>query len=172
MTACPPKREPTLDTADEDVRANQEEILRRLENVAPDTLDIERLSDIPDMPKHITTLHEQGLIEFENHSGLDIKLRGFARITADGRSYIAADGGLGQDLDVVTIKLHDESLQLIEAWIRLSSLKPAEREKWIQMLRDLPRESTKHLVLEVVKMGLGRPDALSALQTLLSSGLA
>lgn len=171
MTEDTRKQEPTIDTSSQDVRAAQEEILRRLEKIEPPrTLTVDRLSDIPDMPKHILTLHEQGLIEFANHSGLNSKLQGFARITAKGRSYIGVDGGLGRDLDVVTIRLHDESLQMIEAWIRMSNLKPTEREKWIRMLRDLPRESTKHLVLELVKMGLGRPEALSAIQTLLSSG--
>ncbi|MGO3842520.1 MAG: hypothetical protein ACTJHY_07785 [Alcaligenes pakistanensis] len=166
------RKEPTLDTTSQDIRAGQVEILRRLEKVAPDTLNIAKLADIPDMPKHIKTLEGYGLIEFNDCSGLGVKLQGFAAITAKGRSHIQADGGLGEDLDVVTIKLHDESLQLIEAWIRLSNLKPTEREKWIRLLKELPRESTKHLVLELVKLGLGRPESLSAIQTLLSGGLA
>lgn len=170
MTENTERQEPSLDTSSQDIRAQQEEILRRLDGIdVNDSLNIEQLADVPNMERHIRTLEGNGLIAFNDASGLDLELRGFAQITAKGRAYIGTDGGLGSDLNVVTVKLHDESLQLIEAWIRLSNLKPTEREKWIRMLRDLPRESTKHLVLELVKMGLGRPEALSTIQTLLHS---
>ncbi len=92
-----------------------------------------------------------------------------AKITAKGMDFMAADGGLGAILGVVTIKFHEEDLrQLIEARIRDSDEAPTQKQRLLDQLRELPAETTKHLALELVSAGLRNwPTALQLLQKFL-----
>ncbi len=96
------------------------------------------------------------------------------KITAKGLDFLADDGGLSAILGVVTIKIHDDTLKsLIEAKILQSDLPQPDKKRWLDQLRELPAETTKHLVLKLVDMGLANaPAALGAIGSALGQGAA
>lgn len=89
----------------------------------------------------------------------------FAHITAKGLDFIADDGGLSAILGVVTIRLHDDTIkQLVAQKIQESDLPPADKKQYLDQLRELPAETTKHLVMKLVDMGLeAAPQAMGLL---------
>jgi len=94
-----------------------------------------------------------------------------AKITARGLDFLAGDGGLGAILGVVTIRLHEDSIkELIAAQISASDLAPPDKKRYLDQLRELPAETTKHLVLKMVDAGLANwQKALPLLQSILGS---
>lgn len=69
----------------------------------------------------------------------------------------------------MTIKLHDDTIkELIAQRVLESDLPAPEKRKYLDALRELPGESTKHLVLKLVDMGLeAGPQAMAWLGKLL-----
>ncbi|GAA4419878.1 hypothetical protein [Acidovorax lacteus] len=98
---------------------------------------------------------------------------GSVQATAKGMDFLEEDGGLSAILGVVTVKLHDETIKdLLALKIQESDLPPTEKQRWLDQLRELPAETTKHLVLKLVDLGLEKaPDALSAIGRLLGVAL-
>jgi hypothetical protein len=94
---------------------------------------------------------------------------GLATATEKGMDFLEEDGGLSAILGVVTVKLHDDTIKdLLALKIQESDLPPAEKQRWIDQLRELPAETTKHVVLKLVDLGLEKaPDALNAIGKLL-----
>lgn len=92
-----------------------------------------------------------------------------AKVTARGLDFLAGDGGLGAILGVVTIRLHEDSIkELIAAQISGSDLPPPDKKRYLDQLRELPAETTKHLVLKMVDAGLANwQKALPLLQSIL-----
>ncbi len=92
-----------------------------------------------------------------------------AKITAKGLDFLADDGGLGAILGVLTIRLHEDSIkQLIARQIHASDLAPPDKKRYLDRLRELPAETTKHLVLKMVDAGLENwQKALPLLQNIL-----
>ena len=92
-------------------------------------------------------------------------------ITPAGLDFLADDGGLTAILGVVTVRLHDDTIKaLVEAKIHQSDLPPAEKKRWLDQLRSLPADATKHLVLKLVEKGLEHgPGAILAIGTFLQS---
>lgn len=90
-------------------------------------------------------------------------------ITHKGLDFLQDDGGLSAILDVLTVRLHDETVKaLIAERITGSDLPPEEKKRWIDALQELPGETTKHLVLKLVDLGLDQaPDAIAAIGKLL-----
>jgi len=97
-----------------------------------------------------------------------------ASITAKGLDFLADDGDLSAILGVVTIKLHDDTLKsLIEAKILGSDLPQPDKKRWIDQLRSLPAETTKHLALKLVDLGLANaPTALAVIGSAIGLGAA
>lgn len=93
-------------------------------------------------------------------------------ITHQGLDFLADDGGLSAILGVMTIKIHDDTLKsLIEGKILRSDLSQPDKKRWLDSLRELPAETTKHLVLKLVDLGLANsPTALAAIGTALGLG--
>ncbi|WP_422099111.1 hypothetical protein [Variovorax sp.] len=91
------------------------------------------------------------------------------QITERGIDFIADDGGLSAILGVVTIRLHDDLVkELVALRIQSSDLPAPEKSKWLDALRELPGETTKHLVLKLVDLGLDRaPLAIAAIRSVL-----
>lgn len=112
---------------------------------------------------NIKYLHEHGLVEWHPWSGQGSQE--YARITAKGMDFLADDGGLSAILGVVTIKLHDDTLKsLIEAKIVESDLPQSDKRRWLDQLRSLPAETTKHLAMKLVDLGLANvPVAIAAI---------
>ena len=77
------------------------------------------------------------------------------RITKDGMDFIADDGGLKAILGVVTVKLHGDTIRdMIEAKIMASPLSQPEKQKFVDALKQLPADATKHLTMKVLDLGL------------------
>ena len=103
-------------------------------------------------------LQEHGLIKVRGQLATDggLVYQG-GSITAKGMDFLADDGGLSAILGVVTIKLHDDTIKaLIEARILASNLPEPEKKRLIDRLRELRAETTKHLVLKLVDLGLDK----------------
>lgn len=115
-------------------------------------------------------LDEHGLVESGvTRVGRDgYTFRG-ATITAKGLDFLENDGGLSAILGVVTIRLHDDTIKsLLEKKIIESALPSPEKKRYLDQLRELPAETTKHLVLKLVDLGLEKgPAAIAAIGTLL-----
>ena len=119
---------------------------------------------------NIAYLHEYGLVEGTWYGTLDRgNMLAQANITAKGMDFLAEDGGLGAILGVVTIKLHDNTLKaIIEAKVLSADLPEHDKQRYLDQLRELPGETTKHLVLRLVDAGLDNwQKALPLLQSML-----
>ncbi|MEF9874735.1 MAG: hypothetical protein RR778_13655 [Glutamicibacter sp.] len=141
---------------DRDVQAK---LLQRLADEYPqpvEALELGRDIDPELLDPTIAYLEEYGLVDATFIGSLNMGSPLLeAKITARGIDFLADDGGLGAVLAVVTVKLHDDTLrQLIEARIMASELSPPDKKKFVDQLRELPGETTKHLVLKLVDVGL------------------
>src|SRR5690606_6770709 len=89
-------------------------------------------------------------------------------ITAKGLDFLADDGGLSAILGVVTIKIHDDQFRLLlTSSIQESNAPEEEKQKWLDQLREIPVDATKHLVHKLIDAGLAQwPSVLVAMQTL------
>lgn len=160
-------------------RKLQHEILQRLADAFPNDAmhafrEIEKTCDEETLVANMLYLEEHGLIV----SGISRALGGEAiintgqlRATSRGMDFLLDDGGLSAVLGVVTIKLHDDTLKsLIEARILQSDLSQPDKKKYLDALRELPAETTKHLVLKLVDMGLAAgPAAIAAIGKILDA---
>ncbi|WP_237173018.1 hypothetical protein [Paracandidimonas lactea] len=156
----------------------QRKILTELANYYPSGYPEELQFIDPDTDlviKNVFYLAELGLLEHGLQGTLSdgyVQIIGATRITARGLDFLADDGGLSAILGVVTIKIHDDTLKtLIENKIVQSDLPQPDKKRWIDQLRELPAETTKHLALKLVDLGLANtPTALAAIGSALGLG--
>lgn len=156
-------------------RELQKKILFHLEEIYPDTpiglwdslLEFAN-NDERNLIREVLYLEERGLIL----SGLDETMDGVSinesglKITADGRDFLEADGGLRAALNVVTVKLHPSALDTIERL--LDSANPSASAEMKARLRQLPAVATEQLVGKLVELGLkNAPDALVLIRSFL-----
>ena len=159
-------------------RKIQRDLLERLASVYPArAITTEWDAEIGDSPQRIASAN---LIYLQEHGLCDASLSGVvdssgpkvnaAKATARGMDFLADDGGLGSILGVVTIKLHDDTIKaLIERKILESELPAPEKKRFLDQLRELPGETTKHLVLKLVDLGLEKgPEAIATIGTYLA----
>lgn len=151
-------------------RELQRELLQSLEAEYPEQINVlERCARNPMLAREIAYLAEHGLIVATPVKAMNAPLRfAFARLTAKGRDFLADDGGLSAILDVLTIRLHDDTVRgLIESKITASTLPQSEKRRYLDRLRSLPADATKHLALKLLDLGMDHlPDALKLLDTL------
>ena len=76
------------------------------------------------------------------------------RITAKGLDFIEKDGGLGALLNIVTVKIHEDTLAKIETFIALSSLSQTDKTGLLAQLKLLPSYAIEHLARDLVDLGL------------------
>lgn len=130
----------------------------------------EHLKD-QELAANLRYLEQHGLIESESFL---ISLDGFysfngVTITNIGMDFLADDGGLSAILGVVTIKFEANQLKLLlESKIIASNLPPERKQSMIDVLRELPAESIKHLTTKIVDTGY---DNLDSLMSLIQSSL-
>ena len=120
--------------------------------------------------KNIAYLNEEGLIR----GGLEESMGGMSpaidliSATKDAINLLSEEGSISASLKVVTVKLHDDSLAAIREFINQNVSDPEEKKAYLQRLKELPADATKHIVLELLNQGLGRiPNAIQWLQTML-----
>ena len=148
-------------------RAYQLELLEMLSESYPQCHDIRQ--HLSGMTKDAERRYEANMVYLDEHSLVECGIQfgidghssyGLPRITNRGMDFLADDGGLGAILGVVTIKLHDDTLkELIAHRIQSSDLGPTDKAKWLGALRELPGETTKHLVLKLLDLGLDQASA-------------
>lgn len=137
-----------------------------VDNIPPDfsSISLEKLL------KNIAYLREEGLITggiVELLSGKQPALN-LIKATKDAINLLSEEGSLSASLKVVTVKLHDDSIAVIRAFINQNVADPDERKTYLQQIKQLPADATKHIVLELLGKGLNQmPNALQWLQTML-----
>lgn len=76
------------------------------------------------------------------------------KATAAGIDFMLNDGGLSAILNVKTIKLHRETIVVLEDLIAISNMSEGEKEKAKSTLSELSTEALKTLVQTVTTAGL------------------
>lgn len=109
----------------------------------------------PEIASVRSYLVDHGLITSVQSDGpYGIQSHGY-RITAKGLDFLEDDGGLTAVLGVLTVRLHDDTIKaLVAAKIHEADLPEPEKKRYLDQLRELPAETTKHLVLKLVDLGL------------------
>lgn len=108
----------------------------------------------------IRYLRDSGLIDIAIYES-DEPVLGLARITKDGMNYLDASGGLRESLGEITVRIHPDSLQqILELVVLRSDLDPPQKQRFVDQIRELPAETTKHLALKVVDMALAHSGKL------------
>lgn len=158
-------------------RAVQRRILEAAREAYPESVEEPQaihfgFGSLHDLRRELQYLQEHGLLTFKTISHSQYEVVRWMQITAKGIDFLADDGGLGAILGVMTIRLHEDSLKaLIAAKIQASDLPQPEKKRYLDQLRELPGETTKHLALKLVDLGLeSLPAALRALQSLAGQG--
>lgn len=147
-------------------RDYQHELLLKLREAYPGYRYIDDLIADGDEDRYAANmmyLEGHGIVESNIQLGIDGHYAfGDPRLTHIGIDFLRDDGGLSAILGVVTIKIHDDTLKfLIQSKIEGSDLPPPDKKRYVDLLRELPAESTKHLVLKLVDLGLAEsPGAL------------
>lgn len=159
--------------ADKLDRALQRALLQKLSDAYPASVVANELTTLAPgtgLRVNIAYMDEHGLVDANFFNSLsDGPILGSVKITARGLDFMADDGGLSSILGVVTVKLHEDTLKdLVAARILTSDLSEPDKKRFLDQLRELPGETTKHLVLKLVDAGLQNwPQALQLLQTVL-----
>jgi hypothetical protein len=151
----------------------QREILTLLADAhprAPELADVRALHDRVGedaLASNLLYLEGHGLLT----SGITMSLDGSImialaaqEITSKGLDFIQDDGGISAILGVVTVRLHSDTIKdLIEAKVRDSDLPPADKKRWLDLLRSLPADATRQLVHKLMEKGLENAPAALAL---------
>ena len=112
-------------------------------------------SNIQKLLANINYLCEHGLIK--NNSSIILKDRS-TRITATakGIDFMLNDGGLSAILNVQTIKLHRDSVVVLEDLIAISNMNDEQKEKAKSTLGEMSTEAIKTVVQAVTTAGLSK----------------
>lgn len=144
-------------------RAVQRQILEALRTSYPDSVRFNNLHlgfTSKGDKRWVTNaayLAEHGLIEAKITTFMsgEPSVIALAKLTAKGLDFLEDDGGLSAILGVVTVRLHDDTIKaLIEKRIQEADLPPADKQRYLDRLRSLPADATRHLVLELMERGL------------------
>jgi len=140
-------------------RQFQKEILDNLKAMYPRQTDLKAtFGEQTDnrLLVNLSYLHEHGLIDLKSTLYLsgEIGLH-YAKITAKGMDFIADDGGLSAILNVLTVKLHEDTIKsLLIDRIQASDAEPNVKDTLIQKVKSLPAESLGSLVQKGLDAGL------------------
>ncbi|MCU1201817.1 hypothetical protein [Stenotrophomonas maltophilia] len=157
-------------------REVQNKLLQRLADEYPqpvEALELGRGIDPQLLDPTIAYLEEHGLVRATFIGSLNMGNPLLeAKITARGIDFLADDGGLGAILAVVTVKMHEDTLkQLIASKLEAADLPPQDKKRFLDQLRELPGETTKHLALKLVDVGLENwHKALPLIQSMIGPG--
>lgn len=158
-------------------RSLQATILTRLAEAYPFDIDInlEVAQWHPDTDVVYANLHylkQHGLVDMkvehflEGHFQIMVLLA-----THKGMDFMLDDGGLSRILDVVTVKLHEDTLAaLLQKRIQESDLPPEEKAVLSKKLNMLGDEGSKHLLTKALDYGLSNaPNAITWVSELIKS---
>lgn len=95
----------------------------------------------------------------------DLSIRSITA-TKDAHNLLTEEGSISAQLKVVTVRLHNESLSMLRTFVESHVSDQEEKNTYLQRIKELPADATRHLLLELLGMGLHRlPDAVQWLQT-------
>ncbi|ROR61176.1 UNVERIFIED_ORG: hypothetical protein EC838_0086 [Providencia alcalifaciens] len=127
-------------------------------------------SDIRKLIKNIAYLQEENLITggLEPVSGGYMVFLNHIKATKNAINLLSEEGSISASLKIVTVKLHDDTLAVLRDFINQNVTDPEEKKGYLQRLKELPADATKHIVLEILGKGLNQlPNAVQWLQTVL-----
>lgn len=103
--------------------------------------------------------HELVVMTMENDLDGEWHIRNLS-ISHKGLDFLSDDGGLSAILNVVTIKLHPETLQaLLVSKVEASDLPTEQKQSLLCQIRELRGEAAKHLVTKIIDYGLDQGPA-------------
>ncbi|HCO54679.1 MAG TPA: hypothetical protein DIT93_06630 [Pelagibacterium sp.] len=147
----------------------QRYLLNELAGLYPQSADIKRsFGDQTDnrLLVNLQYLHEHGLVDFKftEFMSREIQMHS-AKVTARGMDFLADDGGLSAILNVVTVKLHDDTIRdLLINRIDQAPGDPTVKAKLIDRIKSLPAEALGKLTMDGLDAAMAKaPDLLSLL---------
>ncbi|HGJ5882632.1 hypothetical protein [Arsenophonus sp.] len=163
-------------------RKLQLELLELAVDSFPESIDVSKIpehinalkkNDTMQLVKNIVYLQKENLLEScgveRVYSGWMIFLSDI-KATEKAINLLSEEGSISASLKIVTVKIHDESLAVIREFIHHNVNDPEEKKRFLQQIKQLPADATKHIVLELLGKGLGQiPNAIQWLQTMLPS---
>jgi hypothetical protein len=158
-----------------DDRELQREILRYLRDKYPGKA---KTDEIPgnvenNFDRCMHYLNEHELIDFRTVEAMQATDNYInIKITAKGIDFLAGDGGLGAILDVVTIKIHPDSIQaIIDAKIEASPLPVESKSRLKEAIKNAPSTVVAEVLKRLTGMAFEHgPGALEFLQKIFLSG--
>lgn len=154
-------------------REFQYEILKCLADVYPSSLSERELPQVSgnSLKAHVRYLHEHGLVSSSWYNlASGNALLGETNITAKGLDFLQDDGGLGAILNVVTVRLDDETVKAL--MVKHVEKQDADRERknaMIEVIKKLPAEAVKRAGTRLIEKGLDEfPNLLDKLPDILS----
>ncbi|WP_051977388.1 hypothetical protein [Necropsobacter rosorum] len=105
----------------------------------------EQFSLFPKIKVNETTMKHlrDNLLYLNAHKLLEQQKGTSYRITHKGVDFIEGDGGLSAILNISTVKLHPNTVDLFVQVINQSSLNPDEKQRLSSLVRSLPADATK-----------------------------
>lgn len=151
-------------------RALQRELLLLMRDEYPRTLL--GIPEIPDASResiytNLRYLEEHGLCESGLLYGVDGRPSwGGATLTAKGLDFLEDDGGLSAILNVITVKLHADTLrEILNARIDAVEIAPEERSGLKRIVASLSETALQAATTDLVQNGLHHiPDVVGWLQ--------
>lgn len=132
----------------------------------------EELSSIDDktLLQNIAYLQQEGLVTGGTVDTMNGPIPALTLLVATRKAVnlLSKEGSISASLNIVTVKLHDETLDALRSFIHQNISDPEEKNTYLQRLKELPADATKHIVLELLNLGLKQiPNAALWLQTML-----
>lgn len=146
-------------------RTVQRELLQYLCDIYPETPDSNLMGEFANkfgsiniLAANILYLAGHGLLEARVSNELGSRspqiVYAFTKITSKGIDFIRNDGGLGAILNVQTIRLHRDSVVVLEDLIAISNMSDAEKDKAKSTLGAMSTEALKTVVQTVTAAGI------------------
>ena len=140
-------------------RSFQNELLQRMAAAYPAAVDFSGHNGertISEIHATLAYLDEHRLAKLTIERYLDNSLQTFTgKITGKGLDFLADDGGLGAILDVVTVKLHHDTVRdLLLARLEESTAEDSVKGQMAAALRNLPAATMQRVAQQAVDASL------------------
>ena len=146
-------------------------VLTRLEDEGRKIYSRE-LADIGEesaIAREVAYLKSSGLVDAAIREFDGVPHFAWASITAKGSDFINKEGTIGADLNVLTVRLHEDTVRdLLVARVRESDADQSVKEKLIDQLKALPAQGIAKVAEHALDQALRNlPNAVQWLQTVL-----
>ncbi|WP_338858269.1 hypothetical protein WCU37_13965 [Serratia marcescens] len=146
-------------------RTIQRDLLQYLCDIYPGTPDsnlidrfAEKLGSIDILTANLMYLEGHGLIYIKLSNELGNRsprvINSLTKITSKGIDFIRNDGGLGAIINVQTLRLHHDSVVVLEDLIAISNMSDADKDKAKSTLGEMSTEAIKSVVQAITTAGI------------------